>query len=80
MSQFLDVISVCKGVKWWTLREIESECYKRFGKYHTQCAISARLRDAARLQRMGLMKERRDPLNMNSKLYQYRIVTVNDND
>ena len=76
MSQFLDVVSICKGRKWWTLREIESECFKRFGKHHTQPAISARLREASKLQKLGLAKDRQDPESRNSKLFKYRIVKI----
>jgi len=55
MGQFTRVLSVAKR-KYLTLREIETECFNRFGVHDSQAAISARLRDRARLAKEGYEK------------------------
>ena len=44
-TQLGRVISIMLDGRWRTLRDIERECWQRFGHADTQAAISARLRE-----------------------------------
>lgn len=78
MSQFKRVVSICKGRKWWTLREIEDACILKFSEFDTQSAISARLRDHKQLEKLGLKQDRvgPDPKYLPKKLYKYRLIKI----
>ena len=56
MSQFKRVVKVGKW-RYRTLRQLESTIYHKFGIYDSQAAISARLRDTAKLAAIGLVKK-----------------------
>lgn len=46
-TQMGRVLSIMSDGHYRTLRDIERECWSRFGKADTQAAISARLREAS---------------------------------
>lgn len=75
MSQFNRVVKVAKTRKWQTLRQLEQAIAKRFGIFDSSPAISARLRDTAKLNRLGLMKERKHERINDKTVYFYRIVS-----
>lgn len=81
MSQFLRVVSICKGSKYYTLREIENLCRAKFGENDTQAAISARLREADQLTKLKLKKDRIGPLPGFGKkrVYKYRLTQQTTN-
>lgn len=56
MSQFNRVVKV-GSCRYRTLRQLESTIYHKFGIYDSQAAISARLRDTAKLAAIGLVKK-----------------------
>jgi hypothetical protein len=72
MTQFDRVVRICNGAGWKTLREIETSCHIRYGKHDTQTAISARLRDTAKLAILKLKKESRN----NGNTWHYRITKL----
>ena len=53
-TQLGRVIAIMLDGRWRTLRDIERECWIRFGHADTQAAISARLREVGR---MGFEKQ-----------------------
>ncbi len=73
MTQLERVVKICKGKGWKTLREIEKSCRIRYDKHDMQTAISARLRDTAKLAAMGLQKESMQDYN---GLWLYRITSL----
>ena len=73
MTQLERVIKICHGRGWKTLREIEKSCRIRYEKHDMQTAISARLRDTAKLAMLGLKKEARKE---SSGLWLYRITKL----
>lgn len=74
MSQFNRVVKVAKGRKWWTLRMLENDIGRRFGEFDSQAAISARLRDTLRLNRLGLIKDVKIERINNKNVWFYRLV------
>jgi len=57
MNQLLRVITVLSDGKERTLRQIETECFNRFGVRDSQPAISARLREYGRIVDRGYERQ-----------------------
>ena len=70
-SQQERVIAVCCDGQFRTLEGIQLEIKRRFKKYDTTPAISARLRENATLFKYGFEKEKRRILNKNTGNYCY---------
>jgi len=78
MGQFNRVVSICKGRKWYTLRDIESACISKYKEYDSQSGISARLREHKRLAKIGLKQDRVGPLPqyLPKRVYKYRLIKL----
>lgn len=70
-SQQERVIAICSDGQFRTLEAIQLEIKRRFNKYDTTPAISARLRENATLFKYGFEKEKRRILNKNTGKYCY---------
>lgn len=62
-SQQERVIAICSDGQFRTLERIQLEIRRRYNKYDTTPAISARLRENATLFKYGFEKEKRRILN-----------------
>lgn len=65
-SQQERVIAVCSDGQFRTLERIQLEIKRRFNKYDTTPAISARLRERAILFKQGFEKQRLRVINQNT--------------
>lgn len=73
MSQSKRVIAVMKDGVWRTLRQIEQRIFDTFGECDTQPAISARLREGAKLSAAGYRKESMLEMVGNKQVWRYRL-------
>lgn len=77
MGQRERVVSICKDGRWRTLGQIRRLCISRFNQYDETTAISARLREGARLAVKGYKKERvQIPTGTPTQLHKYRLVKL----
>lgn len=73
MSQTARVVAAMKDGKWRTLRQMESLIYSLSGIADTQTAISARLREGAKLAKFGYTKESRFECDGSKRVWFYRL-------
>ena len=79
-SQQERVIAICSDGQFRTLERIQLEIKRRYNKYDTATAISARLRERTILFKKGFEKQKLRTINRNTgkPFYRYTLQRINN--